>query len=281
MPELPEAETVVRGLTRGIAGLVVDEVTLARADIVHGEAGPIDAFLRQRRIDAVTRRGKQVVITLAGGRSMIVHLGMTGRLTVCDRDEPLLPHTHMRVTFAGRRCELRFTDARRFGGIWLINGNGADGASWVGRRLPPVGDDPVGLTLGRLAELLCRRRQIKALLLDQQPIAGLGNIYCDEILHRAGIHPLVRASDLDRDAVRRLHRAMRSVLEAAIEAGGSSISNYRNANGEPGRFQSRHRAYGREGKPCKRCKTPIERILVAARSTFFCPRCQPPPAPRR
>jgi formamidopyrimidine-DNA glycosylase len=274
MPELPEVETVARGVSRLITGLIIDSVCLERADIAHGTARPCDDTLRGHRIERVARTGKQVRIDLTGGLALVVHLGMTGRLTVTHAAQPIAKHTHLRIHFKESTAELRFTDPRRFGGLWLVHSSG-EGASWTGRRLPPVAADPLAVTLREWRRLLARRRQIKALLLDQSPISGVGNIYCDEALHRAGIHPLSRAADLGPESIRRLYRALRQVLAAAIKAGGSSIIDYRDADGAPGWFQTRHRVYGREGKPCRKCGTPIKKIFVSGRGTHICPKCQP------
>ena len=276
MPELPEVETIVRRLAGRLAGQRIERVHLARRDIIHGHPVPIRAALRNRRIQQVERHGKAIRISLAEGWSLFVHLGMTGRLTLADRDQPVEAHTHLRLTFHRRRFELRFVDPRRFGAIWVVDSSRADGA-WIGRRLPSAGADPLKLPYARWRALLQRRRQIKALLLDQEPISGVGNIYCDESLHRAGIHPLTLACDLDAARLRRLWRALRRVLAEAIRAGGSSVRDYRTADNTPGAFQHRHRVYHRAGQPCRRCQTPIQRIVVAGRGTFICPACQPTP----
>lgn len=274
MPELPEVETVARGVARHVAGCRITSIVLGRGDIVHGEGVPLCAFLNGRRIERVGRRGKQIHIELDGGRTLVVHLGMTGRLIAVDRDAPVETHTHLRIGFERRRVEMRFIDPRRFGGLWLLITPPTDGM-WIGRRLPPVGVDALTISFEAFRDAVSRRRQIKALLLDQRPIGGIGNIYADESLHRAGIHPLTRADRLDDAAVRRLWRCVLRVLEEAVRAGGSSISDYRTADNERGLFQVRHRVYQRAGKPCRKCRTPIEHLTAAGRSTFICPNCQP------
>ncbi|NLX23953.1 MAG: bifunctional DNA-formamidopyrimidine glycosylase/DNA-(apurinic or apyrimidinic site) lyase [Phycisphaerae bacterium] len=273
MPELPEVETVVRGLSR-LVGWRVAEVHLARADIQHGRPVPLCVALHGRRIRAVSRRAKQVWLQTDGDWSLVVHLGMTGRLVLADAQAPIEPHTHLRIVFQRRRTELRFCDPRRFGGLWVVTRAESDGEGWIGRRLPPAGRDALDLPLNVFRAALTRRRQIKALLLDQQPIGGMGNIYCDESLFRAGVHPTVRASDLDAATVRRLHAAIRRVLTEAVRAGGSSISDYRTAENTLGYFQRRLRVYGRAGQPCLKCGAVIERLVVAGRGTFVCPQCQ-------
>ncbi|HPD29005.1 MAG TPA: bifunctional DNA-formamidopyrimidine glycosylase/DNA-(apurinic or apyrimidinic site) lyase [Phycisphaerae bacterium] len=276
MPELPEVETVCRGVGQRITGYTIEQVHLNRADVVHGAAIPLCAALHGRRIKSIERVGKQIIIVTDGAVALMVHLGMTGKLIAVHPEMPIEPHTHLRIGFRGRKVELRFVDPRRFGGIWLL---GADSSrvGWIGRQRPSVGPDALTVSCEEFARRLARRRQIKALLLDQQVLGGVGNIYCDESLHRAGLHPAVRADRLSIEQIRRLYRTIRSVLAQAIKAGGSSISDYRNADNAPGRFQVRHRVYDREGQPCRRCKTAIRRLVVAGRGTFICPKCQPGP----
>jgi formamidopyrimidine-DNA glycosylase len=284
MPELPEVETIARGLAAHLNGRTISAVRIHRSDILHGNIRPVER-LTGRRIAEVIRCGKQIRMNLrpepAGAFTLFVHLGMTGQLLVLDRDRPLAPHTHVQLQLAGRRSELRFCDPRRFGGIWLVADSRSAHDPWRGRPQPPVGADPLSITEVELAGLLKRRRQIKALLMDQDPISGLGNIYCDEILYRAGIHPLTPAADLPAERIRRLHRTIRRVLAEAIRAGGSSISDYRDADNAPGSYQERHRVYGRTGQACRACGTPIERLVVAGRGTHICRCCQPPPGGKR
>ncbi|UCD28623.1 MAG: bifunctional DNA-formamidopyrimidine glycosylase/DNA-(apurinic or apyrimidinic site) lyase [Planctomycetota bacterium] len=275
MPELPEVETVVRGLARRITGFRIASVRLSRKDILFGHNLPINKVLSRRRIQRVNRQGKQIHFILGSDLSLIVHLGMTGRLFVADRDDPKDPHTHLRIQFVRRQTELRFCDPRRFGGLWLIDGAAHQKRKWIGRKLPALGPDALDISLRNFRKLLRRNRQIKGLLLDQQLIAGVGNIYCDESLHRVGIHPLTRACDLDDSTVRRLHQKLRQVLAEAIRDRGSSVSDYRTADKNRGKFQRRHRVYKRAGQPCKRCHNLIERILVSGRGTHICPKCQP------
>lgn len=281
MPELPEVETIARGLSRILAGRRIEQVHLSRADVVHGTPFPLCAALRGRRIEQVDRSGKQVRLRLEtrpddpGATFVYVHLGMSGRLIAVDRDAEVEPHTHLRVTFHRCRRELRYIDPRRFGGVWLMVENVGINGDGIGRRQPTIGLDPLAVTRERFRELMRCRRQIKPMLLAQAPISGIGNIYCDEVLHRAGVHPLTRACDLDREEVDRLRRNLRRVLREAIAAGGSSIRDYRAADNAPGAFQERHRVYQRAGRPCRACGSEIRRLTVAGRSTFFCETCQP------
>ena len=276
MPELPEVETIARGLAKHLTGRRIAWAALTRSDMVHGEAVPLCAAVLGRRIGRVFRQGKQVRMDLGAGRLLVFHLGMTGRLIVADRESEVEPHTHLRITFERWRRELRFSDPRRFGGIWLTDGGASGQREWFGRRLPPTAEDPLTISLEDFRRALRRRRQIKALLLDQRPISGVGNIYCDEALHRACIHPRMRADELDTTAVGKLWRCLRRVLTEAVRAGGSSISDYRTSDNQPGLFQVKHRVYGRTGHPCPRCGVRITHLVVAGRSTFICPRCQRP-----
>jgi formamidopyrimidine-DNA glycosylase len=275
MPELPEVETVARGLARRVLGCTIEWVHLNRADVIHGAGVPLCAALHGRRIKRIDRVGKQILIRTDGPASLMVHLGMTGRLVAVHPETPIEPHTHVWITLQHRRLEIRFNDSRRFGGIWLLTDG--EQAGWIGRRRPRVGPDALQMTFEEFARRLARRRQLKAVLLDQQVLGGVGNIYCDESLHRAGLHPATPADRLDPSALKRLYQAIKRILAQAVKAGGSSISDYRNADNSPGWFQLRHRVYDRKGEPCRRCGTAIRRMVVAGRGTFICPKCQPAP----
>lgn len=276
MPELPEVQTVVTQLAGRLPGATIARVLLGRRDIVHSGHRILTREAVGEKIASVGRVGKRIVIHLGGGAEIVVHLGMSGRLTVEPIDEALAPHTHLRVRFVGRTDELRFRDPRRFGGVWCrgrsddSNGNG----------LPHLGPDALAIRVPVLRQVLSRRRQVKAILMDQRMISGLGNIYCDEALHKAAIHPLTPADSLSSKQINRLACSIRSTLKAAIKAGGSSLRDYRNANGEPGWFQVSHRVYGREGEACRNCGAEIIRRLIAGRSTHFCPACQKEPVTR-
>ncbi|MDX1389250.1 MAG: bifunctional DNA-formamidopyrimidine glycosylase/DNA-(apurinic or apyrimidinic site) lyase [Acidobacteriota bacterium] len=271
MPELPEVQTVVSRLDARLRGAVVESVRLLRRDVVkHGPRALEDALVR-KKVQQIRRHGKRIIWELDPDTVFNVHLGMTGNLVLVSATSPLAPHTHLRVRFAGIDDELRFRDARRFGGVWLSDGRG-DGRD--GRFSRPLGPDALAIRLPQFRELLGRDRQIKALLMDQQTIAGMGNIYCDESLHRSRIHPLSAASRLTDEEIQRLLGSIRNVLRSAIRAGGSSLRDYRNADDQEGWFQIRHRVYGREGRPCRRCGATVRRIVVSSRSTWFCPTCQ-------
>lgn len=270
MPELPEAETIARQLSRELTGRTFAEVRLLRGDVASGDHVEFDRVLPGRTIERVWRRAKRVVIDLDGELRLIVRLGMSGRLTVQAVDGPVEKHTHLRAIVGGTSPELRFVDARRFGGIaCVVRGGELDRAEWE-----HLGIEPLEATAGEFRRALGRRRQIKALLMDQSAVAGLGNIYCDESLHAARIHPLTLADRLKPDRVSALLRAIRSTLRRAIRFNGSTLMDYRDADGKEGSFQRLHKVYQREGKPCRTCGTAIRRIQAAGRSTFFCPACQ-------
>jgi formamidopyrimidine-DNA glycosylase len=200
---------------------------------------------------------------------------MTGRLVVVAANQPCPPHTHGFFALDDGR-ELRYTDPRRFGRILVVPDSGI--AAFCGR----LGEDPLQISLPAFIRRLAgRRAKIKALLLDQRVVCGIGNIYADESLWLARVHPARLAARLSADEVSRLRQAMRSVLRAAIRLRGSSISDFVDSEGNPGGYQGRHRVYHRHGRPCFRCGAVIRRMLVAGRSSHFCPRCQPPRAPRR
>jgi formamidopyrimidine-DNA glycosylase len=286
LPELPEVETVVRGLQILLPGRRIAEVRLGKTDFID-DAAKLEEILPGSRISSVRRHGKFIVLLLersataqAASQSpparfhFIVHLGMTGQLTVVPPLRPSPPHTHVSISL-DNDTELRFTDPRRFGRMLVLPEEQSASV------LCPLGTDPLEISLQEFqARLAGKRARIKAVLLDQRVFRGMGNIYTDESLWRACIHPARLASFLKREEVARLYRAMQQVLRAAIRLGGSSISDYVNAEGQPGEFQIRHRVYQREGKKCSRCGALIRRTIVAGRSSYFCPRCQRAPRQR-
>jgi formamidopyrimidine-DNA glycosylase len=260
MPELPEVETVVRTVAPHITGRRIVSAKFTSRFVTPGNRAQLARRLAGRRIESVHRRGKFIVIKLDQG-TLTVHLGMTGRLMVSGD-----PDAHTHGIFHLDDGVLLYHDPRQFGRIEYSTGTPP--------RVARLGPEPLETGLEEFRARLRRKARIKALLLNQSFLAGLGNIYADEILFAAGIHPLAIAARLKPERVARLHQAIRDVLSLAIERGGSSISDYVDANGERGWFQFEHKVYGREGEPCKVCGTPIKRILVSQRGTHFCPRCQ-------
>ncbi len=275
MPELPEAETIARQLHRQLAGKRLGDVYLARTDIVKSPTPDFVQRLCHRGVVRVHRRAKRVVIALDPPGTLIFGLGMTGRLMVVQSGAEIEKHTHLRIAIPDLNAELRFRDPRRFGGVWFQD-QGDDAASDSGSKdhFENFGVEPLTCTRKQFGRVLSRKKQIKALLMDQTAIAGLGNIYCDESLHASGIHPLTRADCLSDSSSAALLIAIKSVLRRAIRSKGSTLMDYRDADGAEGAFQRLHRVYGREGEACKTCKTRIKRIIAAGRSTHFCPKCQ-------
>ena len=271
MPELPEAETIARGLHSVLAGCMLGKVMLSRRDIVHGDPRPLAVVLSGRRVVRVFRRAKRVILELDPPAELIFRLGMTGRLTACPAQQPVEPHTHLRIAVRSTQCELRFRDPRRFGGIWCLAGS----RRHIGKRLGDLGPEPLQIKSKEFRRILAFGRQIKALLMDQGAIAGLGNIYCDESLHAAGVHPLRKADTLGEDEADGLLRAIKSTLRRAIRCKGTTLMDYRQADGGEGRFRKHLQVYQRQGKQCGTCGTVIEKIKAAGRSTFLCPFCQP------
>jgi formamidopyrimidine-DNA glycosylase len=275
MPELPEVETIARGVHERLQGDRIVEVWFgSHREPFKTPPARQAKGLEGRSILAVERVGKHIVCTLGPAESptkpeaqWIVHLGMTGRLLVTTPDGPVAAHTHARLTLASGR-ELRFVDPRRFGRLEF-----RDLQRTAGFGSP--GKEPLAIGAEEFARLFHGRKlAIKAALLNQTLLAGVGNIYADESLFRAGIRPRRMAGRLTKAEFERLRRALKEVLEHAIRLGGSSVSDYVDADGVRGFFQLEHCVYLRTGLPCRRCGTPIRRILLAGRGTHYCPHCQ-------
>ena len=280
MPELPEVETIRAQLAERIPGRSFARVEVFDPKLVSPEEPEwFVAGLEGRRIVSVDRRGKYLLLDLDDGRTLAIHLRMTGRLHwtagAPDQEERFL-----RARFhLDDGSTITFGDMRRFGRAWLVDGDALEREAYWRAR---VGVEPLTprFTARLLGELLeGRRGPIKAVLLNQVLVAGLGNMYVDEALFQARIHPLRPAGDLDADEVRRLHRAIRDRLAAAVAAGGASIDSYRDGLGEKGSMQDLLRVHLHEGEPCPRCGTTIRKTRVAQRGTYWCPTCQPEPAP--
>ncbi len=264
LPELPEVETIARALSRCLPGRRIRRVHFLSERAPAGCPHEIASRLRARRITRVGRRGKFLLLELDDGDVLAIHLGMTGSLRWRGAPGP-----HTRAVFDLDDGRLLFDDPRQFGRIELSNNPPA--------RVARLGPEALEISAHEFERRLHQRRgRMKALLLDQCFLAGLGNIYADEALFRARIHPLTRPSKLSADRIRRLHRAIRDLLREAIAAGGSSVSDYVDADGRPGFFQFAHRVYRRTGLPCANCGARIRRIVVAGRGTHYCPRCQRP-----
>lgn len=271
MPELPEVETVVRGLAPVLQGRRLATVTARRPDLRFPLPPDFAERLAGRRVDRVFRRAKYLLFGLDDGTVVIGHLGMSGRLQVVADAMPLDKHDHL-VFVTEDGASLRFNDPRRFGFFGLTTDDALDAHPMIA----PLGPEPLGNAFNAqiLSDALHRRRTpIKAALLDQRIVAGLGNIYVCEALYHAAISPRRGAHTVPGKRAERLVPAIRDVLNRAIAAGGSTLRDYRHADGNLGYFQIAHAAYGREGEACRRCTAPatIRRITQSGRSTFYCP----------
>ncbi|MBC8162324.1 MAG: bifunctional DNA-formamidopyrimidine glycosylase/DNA-(apurinic or apyrimidinic site) lyase [Roseiflexaceae bacterium] len=273
MPELPEVEHVARSLGAQITGAQIAGVTKLDWERMI-ETPDLPVFLdliAGRAVRAVGRRAKWIVVTLDAGLSLALHLRMSGFITVRPPDDQPDGHTHLVLALEDGR-QVFFHDTRKFGRVRLIDSAGLS-ALESAHGVEPLSEE---FTHMRLAALLrSRRTKIKPLLLDQKLIAGIGNIYADEALWRAQIHPLRQSDTLNDEEIARLHTALRDALEAGLANGGSTLRDYRNSFGERGTNQDSFNVYDQRGKPCPRCATPIVKTVVAQRGTHFCPKCQP------
>jgi formamidopyrimidine-DNA glycosylase len=272
MPELPEVETVVRDLRPQLVGRRIAAVEVSNQALRRPWAPEWAALLVGRRVRAVRRRGKWIVIALETGLQLVIHLGMTGQLTVTAADNPPADHTHLLWTLDRGGQQLRFRDIRRFGSATLFADPTEVEQFFVTSGLgPEPWDLPARSWHERLA---ATRRCLKAVLLDQRVVAGVGNIYADEALFQARLSPARLGQDTSAAEADRLRRAVVAVLNRAIDRRGSSIRNYVGGSGRKGEYQNEFRVYGRTGEPCPRCRTPIACIRLAGRSTHYCPQCQ-------
>lgn len=264
MPELPEVETIANGLHRRVAGDRIESVWIgSKPEPLKSSAREIAGSLEAARIKGVRRVGKHIVFDLDQGSQWVVHLGMTGRMLVLGPASAPARHTHLIARLSSGR-ELHFVDPRRFGRLEVCR------SAFQG-----PGSEPLSISRQDFERLFHKSKApVKAALLNQKLLHGVGNIYADESLFRAGIRPRRRAHTLTRPELSRLHASLQQVLKQAIAAGGSSISDYVDAEGASGLFQFQHQVYGRDGKPCLRCGTAIKKIVVGGRGTHYCPHCQ-------
>jgi formamidopyrimidine-DNA glycosylase len=281
MPELPEVETVARGLREALPGRRILAVRLGKTDFIDDPAA-MELRLPGATVSGIRRLGKNLVVDMvagignneAGSLSLLIHLGMTGQIAIISPDAPVPKHTHVFLSLDDGR-ELRYTDVRRFGRMAILANDEHE------RVLGGLGIEPLEISAEEFrARIGSRNSQIKALLLNQSVMRGIGNIYADESLWRAKIHPRRVGSKLTGEELKRLRRAVQEILREAIRLRGSSISDYVDADGRKGTFQLKHRVYQRDGKKCSRCGSVIRHAIVAGRSSHFCPRCQAAPRVR-
>ncbi len=292
MPELPEVEHLRRSLEPALLGAKILRAAVLRDDMVHpGEPNSRGAeerpsrspsmtagLLRGDSIDRLERRGKQLAIIGRSGRVVCIHLGMSGQLRHVDGGRRIEPNSHIHVRWwlersAGEKGRLIFRDPRRFGGVWTY----PDRSALEAHRWSRLGPDALSVSRGELVSALGgTSRPVKAALLDQALIAGLGNIYVDDALFRSGVHPATPADALDPRQVAELQRSIRVILRRAIKAGGTTLRDYTDGSGRAGRFAVDHAVYGRAGRPCLQCGSVLIRSLIGQRTTVNCPSCQPP-----
>ena len=280
MPELPEVENIALGLRELIVDKTISRIQVLSPIVLRGPACeewlPFINMLEGQRITAVTRRAKRLIVRFDQGQAWVIQLGMTGMFLYRSGSAPPLKHTHIVISFQ-ESTELLFVDTRRFGRVWLFQRLEPDklDASMDQAGMGRLGPDALSIQWPAFRKNLQRTsRNVKALLLDQSRIAGLGNIYVDESLFAAGIHPHRSASGMSEDVGRLLLQQIKRILRKAIRHGGTTFSDFRNAYGDMGRFRRRLYVYGRGGQPCKKCGTLIQKQVVAGRGTHFCPQCQ-------
>ncbi len=293
IPELPEVETIVRDLRYQAMGKIVTGLILranALNKLIHGSSDRFYQGIMNQTIVTVLRKGKYIILPLSNSNVLVFHLGMTGKLLIKEGsdvrfDEQLSgdahvdKHTHILLELTDpseeeKDLELHFNDVRMFGKVWLL-----ENVENIGKLDVPglreLGPDALGISYDEFSRMINGRRSIKASLLDQSKIAGVGNIYADEACFVAGVHPATRGTALNEEQRLRLWFSIKAVLKKGIKYRGSSTSNYTTVDGSKGSFQDHHKVYGRIGQKCKDCSSTINRIKVVGRSTHFCPTCQP------
>lgn len=276
MPELPEVETIVQGLRKSVIGKKIKSVKCDGCRVF--EQSDFKKDLAGRKIKSVSRRGKFIILDLSDSYHLLIHLGMTGGLFYQKKDQPIDKHDHLIIDFSDDKTQLRYNDQRKFGKIRkrkTANRKQTTVNCEPFTELAHLGCEPLEVTADDFVKIVGNRKgRIKPLLLNQKVIAGIGNIYSDEALFQARMHPLTPANRISKQRLKKLREAIQKILKKAILAGGSSVDNYTNLQGERGFFQLEHKVYAREGEKCKRCGTKIKRIRVTQRSTHYCPGCQ-------
>jgi len=268
MPELPEVQTIVDGLNKIILGKKIKSIStdssrvFSQKDFKKGVEGS--------KITIIRRRGKFIIIELSNTRAILIHLGMTGNLFYLKKESFPEKHDHMVMKFSDH-TQLRYNDQRKFGKIKMIDLAKLENVSEIGQ----LGSEPLKISLKDFVNIFQRRKgRIKTALLNQKILAGLGNIYSDEALFDAKIHPLTKIDNLNQTKLKALYSSIKKILKKAIQSGGTSVDDYLNVDGQEGFFQFKLKVYGREGEPCPRCGAKIKRIKISQRSSHYCPRCQ-------
>ena len=271
MPELPEAECVRRTLEPDLLGRKVHGVTVRLDKLARPEPKVFRRGLMGRTITQTSRHGKMIILHLDDGSFWTIHLGMTGQVIMAPK-KPDAGHVHITVSFADGGPSLHYRDIRQFGHLdWS-----RDRETLLNVPLKNFGPDALLISQDEFVQKLKNRTApIKTLILDQRILAGVGNIYADESLHKAGINPLAKPKDLAENHLARLHTEIQYILKDAIEKGGSSVRNFVDAKGRAGTFQHEHRVYQRKGLPCPHCGETVQKCMLGGRSTHFCPNCQP------
>ncbi len=293
MPELPEIETIVRALRPSIMGRIISGMVIRPKAQLHMLQSTPQHFYEQtigQTVTTVLRKGKYIILPLSNDNVIVLHMGMTGYLLLSETpdltfderfsENAVDKHTHFLMEFMDESgsdlpdLEIHFNDVRLFGNIWLVeNADDIDNLNVPG--LQDLGPDALGISLNKFEEAVSSKRPIKSILLDQKKIAGVGNIYADEALFSAHIHPATQGSSLTLNQISTLWFTVKSVLKQGIKYRGSSTSDYTTTDGSKGSFQDHHRVYRKTGQKCGDCSHTIERIKLAGRSTHFCPSCQP------
>lgn len=272
MPELPEVETIVRNLQKKLPGLQIAEIKIFLKKCIQGSCGELQRTLPGRKICSIERRGKNIVLHLDNNRAIIIHLRMTGSLRFLPSDTPLDKHTHLLLSFQNQPWQLRFLDQRQFGRL-LLEKKGEKGEL---KSLQKLGPEPLQIDKKSFWEMIKgKRRSIKSLLLDQSFLAGVGNIYADEVLYRSSIHPRQIPELLHKTKIEKLLINLQNLLRKAISRRGTSVRTFVDARGVTGGFQKFLLVYGRKGEECLKCGRAIIREKIAGRSTYYCPNCQP------
>ena len=271
MPELPEVETTRRGLEPHVVGRRVRAVVVRNPNLRWPVPRDLSRRLSGEAVSGIRRRGKYLLFDFVKGGHLLVHLGMSGRLTIVPDALPAKKHDHVDVHLEGSTA-LRFTDPRRFGAMLWVSTPAERHALLEGLGLEPLDPGFDGAALHKLAR--GRKVAVKLFLMNARIVTGVGNIYANEALYHAGVHPMRAAGRISAERWDRIAKAVRATLERAVAKGGTTLRDFASADGAPGYFLAECAVYGREGKPCRKCRTPIRAIRQGQRSTFFCPRCQ-------